>query len=40
MRKEKLILSVDDCHIIKWYVYAIFYVHADFNSHTGVTVTY
>ncbi len=38
-RKDKLILSADDLHVIKWYVDAAFAVHPDFKSHTGGSVT-
>ena len=34
-RKDKLILSADNLHVIKWYVDAAFAVHPDFRSHTG-----
>ena len=34
-RNDKLILSADDLHIIKWWVDASFAVHPDFRSHTG-----
>jgi hypothetical protein len=39
-RKDKLILSADDLHIIKWYVDCAFAVHPDFKSHTGGNMTY
>jgi hypothetical protein len=39
-RKDKIILSVDDLHVIKWYVDAAFAVHPDFKSHTGGNMTY
>jgi hypothetical protein len=39
-RKDKLILSADDLHVIKWYVDAAFAVHPDFKSHTGGNMTY
>jgi hypothetical protein len=39
-RKDKLILSADELHIIKWYVNAAFAVHPDFRSHTGGNMTY
>ncbi len=38
-RKDKLILSADDLHVIKWCVDAAFAVHPDFKSHTGATLT-
>ena len=34
-----LTLSADQLNILKWYVEAAFAVHADFKSHTGVTMT-
>ena len=34
-RNDKLILSADDIHVIKWYVDAAFAVHPDFKSHSG-----
>ena len=40
MREDKLILSADDLHIIKWFVDASFAVHPDFKSHTGGSMTY
>jgi len=39
-RPDKLILSADNLHVIKWYVDASFAVHPDFKSHTGGTMTY
>ena len=39
-RNDKLILSADDLHVIKWYVDSSFAVHPDFKSHTGGTMTY
>ena len=39
-RQDKLILSADDLHVIKWYVDAAFAVHPDFKSHTGGGMTY
>jgi len=39
-RNDKLILSADDLHVIKWYVDASFAVHPDFKSHTGGGMTY
>jgi hypothetical protein len=39
-RKDKLILSADDLHVIKWYVDSAFAVHPDFKSHTGAVMTY
>ncbi len=39
-RKDKLILSADNLHIVKWYVDAAFAVHPDFKSHTGAAMTY
>ena len=38
-RNDKLILSADDIHMIKWYVDASFAVHPDFRSHTGSVMT-
>jgi hypothetical protein len=38
-RHDKMILSVDDLHIIKWHVDAAFAVHPDFKSHTGGAMT-
>ena len=37
---DKLILSSDDLHVIKWYMDADFSVHPDFKSHTGGGMTY
>ena len=39
-RKDNLILSADDLHVIKWYVDSAFAVHPDFKSHTGAVMTY
>ncbi len=39
-RYDKLILSADNLHVIKWYVDAAFAVHPDFKSHTGGVMTY
>ena len=39
-RADKLRLSADDLHIIKWHVDASFAVHPDFCSHTGTVMTY
>jgi hypothetical protein len=39
-RKDKLILSADSLHVIKWYVDASFAVHPDFKSHTGGVMTF
>jgi hypothetical protein len=39
-RHDKLILSADDLHVIKWYVDSAFAVHPDFKSHTGAVMTY
>ena len=38
-RKDKLILSANNPHVIKWYVDASFAVHPDFKSHTGGCMT-
>jgi hypothetical protein len=39
-REDKLILSADDPHVIKWFVDSAFAVHPDFKSHTGATMSY
>ena len=39
-RKDKLTLSAEDLHLIKWFVDVAFGVHADFRSHTGGTMTF
>jgi hypothetical protein len=39
-RKDKLILSANDLHLIKWYVDCTFAMHPDFKSHTGGNMTY
>jgi hypothetical protein len=39
-RKDELILSAENPHVIKWYVDSAFAVHPDFKSHTGATMTY
>ena len=38
-RNERVTLSADSLHVIKWYVDASFAVHPDFKSHTGATMT-
>ena len=38
-RNEKLILSADDFHVIKWYVDADFDVHTEFYIHTSGGMT-
>ena len=39
-RKDKLILSANDLHVIKWYADSAFAVHPDFKSHTGAVMSY
>ena len=39
-KKDKLILSVDDLHVIKWWIDASFAVHPDFKSHSGLTMSF
>ena len=39
-RDDKLILSADDLHVLKWYVDGSFAMHPDFRSHTGGCFTY
>ena len=39
-RKDKLVLSADDLHVIKWSVDSAFAVHPDFKGHTGGGMTY
>jgi len=39
-KKDKLILSADNLHVIKWYVDSAFAVHPDFKSHTGAVMSY
>jgi hypothetical protein len=39
-RDDKLVLSTDNLHVIKWYVDASFGVHVDKKSHTGGIMTY
>ncbi len=39
-RKDKLVLSSENLHVIKWYVDSAFAVHPDFKSHTGAVMTY
>ncbi|MGC9293583.1 MAG: reverse transcriptase domain-containing protein, partial [Acidobacteriaceae bacterium] len=38
--QDKLILSTEDLHVIKWYVDSAFGVHPDLKSHTGAVMTY
>ena len=37
-KREKLTLSADNLHVMKWYVDSSFAVHPDFKSHTGATM--
>ncbi len=39
-RDDKLILSTEDVHVIKWYVDSAFAVHPDLKSHTGAIMMY
>jgi len=39
-KKDKLTLTADDLHVVKWYVDASFAVHPDFKSHTGGVMTF
>jgi hypothetical protein len=39
-RKDKLTLSAENLHVIKWHVDSAFAVHPDFKSHTGGTMSY
>ena len=39
-RNDKLILSADDLHVIKWYIDSSFAVHPDYKSHTGGIMTF
>jgi len=39
-RQDKLTLTADDLHVVKWYVDASFTVHPDFKSHTGGMMTF
>jgi hypothetical protein len=39
-RQDKLTLSANNLHVIKWYVDCAFAVHPDFKSHTGGNMTY
>ena len=39
-KADKLTLSADDLHVVKWYVDASFAVHPDFKSHTGGMMTF
>ena len=38
-RKDKLIISAENLHMIKWYVDVSFYVHSDFKPHKQVGMT-
>ena len=40
IRDDKLILSADDLHVIKWFADCSFAVHPDFKSHTGGLMTF
>ena len=39
-KNDKLILSADDLHVIKWFADSSFAVHPDFKSHTGGGMTF
>jgi len=39
-KKDKLTLTADDLHVVKWNVDASFAVHTDFKSHTGGVMTF
>ena len=39
-KDDKLILSADDLHVIKWFADCSFAVHPDFKSHTGGNMTF
>ena len=39
-RNDKLILSADDIHVIKWCVDAAFAVHPNFKSHSGGVMSF
>jgi len=39
-KADKLTLSADNLHVVKWYVDASFAVHPDFKSHTGGIMTF
>ena len=36
---DKLILTADNLHFLKWFVDVAFAVHSDFKSHTGFGLT-
>ena len=38
-KDDKLILTADSLHVLKWYVDVSFAVHPDFRSHTGAGFT-
>jgi hypothetical protein len=40
MKNDKLILSADDLHVIKWFADSTFSVHPDFKSHIGCSMTF
>ena len=39
-KEDKLILTIDNLHVIKWFVDVSFVVHPDFCSHTSGTMIY
>ena len=39
-KNDKLILSADDLHVIKWFADCSFAVHPNFKSHTGGGMTF
>ena len=39
-KMDKLILSAEDLHIIRWWIDASFAVHPDFKSHTGAAMSF
>ena len=38
-KMDKLILTVDDLHVIKWWIDVSFAVHPDFKSHSGAAMS-
>ena len=34
-KNEKIVLSIENLHVLKWYINSSFAIHPDFRSQTG-----
>ena len=39
-KNEKLVLSIDNLHVLKWYIDSSFVIHPDFRSQTGGVMSF